>query len=92
MLLREYSNSFNLYNVTELSSNRTGGNGVQVETENENLPSCAQVLHKTLNLVISRYCLANYSEEMYQNLIRTYCAIVFLIKSVCFVTFSLPSP
>ena len=24
-----------MYNVTELSSNRTGGNGVQVETENE---------------------------------------------------------
>ena len=31
--LRDYSNSFNLYNVAELSSNRTGGNGVQVETE-----------------------------------------------------------
>ena len=34
-LLRDYSNSFNLYNVAELSSNRTGENGVQVETENE---------------------------------------------------------
>ena len=28
------SNSFNLYNVAKLSSNRTGGNGIQVETEN----------------------------------------------------------
>ena len=27
--------SFNLYNVAELSSNGTGGKGVQVETENE---------------------------------------------------------
>ena len=33
VLLRDYSNSFNLYNVAELSSNRTGGNGVQVDTE-----------------------------------------------------------
>ena len=32
-VLRDYSNSFNLYNVAELSSNRTGGNGIQVETE-----------------------------------------------------------
>ena len=36
VLLRDYSNSFNLYNVVEQSSNRTGGNGVQVETEIEN--------------------------------------------------------
>ena len=33
VLLGDYSNSFTLYNVAELSSNRTGGNGVQVETE-----------------------------------------------------------
>ena len=31
VLLRDYSNSFN--NVAELSTNRMGGNGVQVETE-----------------------------------------------------------
>lgn len=34
VLLSDYSNSFNLYNVAELFSNRTGGKGVQVETEN----------------------------------------------------------
>ena len=33
VLFRDYSNSFNLYNVAELSSNRTGGNEIQVETE-----------------------------------------------------------
>ena len=45
-----------MYNEAELSSNRTGGNSVQVETEVKNLLSqaCAHVLHKTLNLVISR--------------------------------------
>ena len=68
MLLGEYSNSFNLYNVAELSNNRTGGNGFQVEVENENLPSCGHVLDKTLNLVISRCFLAEHGEEMYQNL------------------------
>ena len=30
VLLRDYSNLFYLHNVAELSSNRTGGNGVQV--------------------------------------------------------------
>ena len=39
-----------------LSSNRTGGNGVQVETKNQKSIHShrAHVLHKTLNLVISR--------------------------------------
>ena len=35
VLLCVYSNSFDLYNVAQLSNNRTGGNGVQVETEIE---------------------------------------------------------
>ena len=43
-LLRNYSNSFNLYRVAELSSNRIDGIGVQVGTENENSPSCVHVL------------------------------------------------
>ena len=43
----------------------------------ENLPSCAHVIHKTLNLVISRCCLAKYGEELYQNLKRTCRAFVF---------------
>ena len=33
LILRDYSNSFNSYNVAELSRNRKVGNGVQVETE-----------------------------------------------------------
>ena len=59
----------------------------------KNLPSCAHVyvLHKTLNLVISCCCLAEYDEEMYQNLKTTRRAFVFLIETYCFVTFSLPS-
>ena len=35
VVLRGYSNSFNLYNVAELSWNRIGRSGVQAETENE---------------------------------------------------------
>ena len=68
VLLRDYSNSFNLYNVAELSSHRTSGNDVQAEAENENLLSCPNILHKTLNLIISRCCLAEYNEERCENL------------------------
>ena len=66
--LGDYSNLLNLYNVAKLSSNRTGGNGVQVETEMKNLTSHTRLLHKTLNLVISRCCFAEGGKEMYQNL------------------------
>ena len=43
-----------------------GRNGVQVERM-QNLLSCAHVLDKTLNLVISR-CFAEDGKEMHQNL------------------------
>ena len=52
--------------MAKLFSKRTGANGRQLSTENENLLSCA--LHKTLNLGISRYFLAQDGAEMYQNL------------------------
>ena len=54
--------------MAELSSNRTGENGLQVCTENENLPSCAHAVNKTLNAGISRCCLTEDGDEMYQNL------------------------
>ena len=80
--------------MAELFTIRTGGNGVQVETctENGKLPSCAHVLHKTLNLVISRFRLAEHGEEMYHNLKRACRASVFLIISHCFARLSLMSP
>ena len=40
-------------------------------------PSCAHVLHKTSNLVISRCCFVEGGKEMYHNLKRTCRAIVF---------------
>ena len=40
-------------------------------------PSCIHVLHKTLNVVISRCCFAEDGKEMYQNVKRTCKAIVF---------------
>ena len=43
----------------------------------KNSPSCAHVLHKTLNLVISRCSFADDGKEMYQNIKRTCRAIVF---------------
>ena len=43
----------------------------------KNSPSCAHVLQKTLNLVISRCCFADDGKEMYKNIKRTCRAIVF---------------
>ena len=43
----------------------------------KNSPSCAHVLHKTLNLVISRCCFAEDGKEMYKNIKRTCRAIGF---------------
>ena len=94
VLLRDYSNSFTLYSVVELHSNRTDGNGVQVDTENGKLPSCAHVRYKTLNLVIPRFCLAQYGELRNVPKFKTHVhGLCFLIKYLgyCFVTFSLPS-
>ena len=34
----------------------------------KNSPLCAHVLHKTLNLVISRCCFADDGKEMYKNI------------------------
>ena len=82
-VLLDYSNSLNLYNVAELSSNKTVGNGVQVETENEKFTFRTHVLHKTFKLVISCCCcLAVYSEEMYQNLQHKWRAFVFSLNPI----------
>ena len=43
----------------------------------KNSLSCVYVIHKILNLVISRCCFAEDGKEMYQNLKRTCRAIVF---------------
>ena len=43
----------------------------------KNSPSCVHVLHKILNVVISRCCFAEDGKEMYQNVKRTCWAIVF---------------
>ena len=48
----------------------------------KNLPWCAHVLHKTLNLVISRCRLAECGEEMYKNLKRTCMAFVFSLNPI----------
>ena len=42
----------------------------------KNSPSYVHVLHKTLNVVISRCCFAEDGKEMYQNVERTCRAIV----------------
>ena len=44
------------------------GTAFKLRQKIKNLPSCAHGLHKTLNLVISRCCLAEHGEEKYENL------------------------
>ena len=77
VLLRDYFNSFNLYNVSKLSSNRIG-NGVQVETEIK-------------KITVTRSRSPQNFEFGYFTFGRARCiAFFFLIISYCFVTFSLP--
>ena len=67
VLLRDYSNSFNfitmwpIYLITEQV-----GKAFKLIQRMNNLPLCTHVLHKTLNLFLSRCCLAEYGEQMYQ--------------------------
>ena len=67
------------------------GQAFKFRQRKENSPSCAHVLQKTLNLVISRRSFAENGKEMYQNAL-TCRSSVMLIKTYCFVTFSLASP
>ena len=57
--------------VCEMWPNYPGANVVGVALKfrkrNENLLSCVHVLHKTLNLVISRCCFAEDGKEMHQS-------------------------
>ena len=89
VLLHDYSNSFNLYDVAKLSSNKTGGNGVQVQTENEKFtvvcsrsPQDLEFGHFTL--LFGRVRRRNVPK--FKTHIQGLC---FRIKSHCFVTFSL---
>ena len=58
------------------------GAALKFRKRNENLSSCVHVLHKTLNLVISRRCFAEDGKEMYQSVQCTYRASVLLIKTI----------
>ena len=70
------------------------GDGVHVQMQKGKLtftdvPTSVHFLHKTLNLVISRCCFAKNGKEMYQNVYRKCRAIVQLMKTYCFMTFSM---
>ena len=54
----------------------------------KNSPSCAHVLQKTLNLVISRGCFAGDGKEMYKNINATCTVVVLVNQTHCFVAFS----
>ena len=71
LLLRDYSNSFNLYNMGEVFWNSIDKNAVQVTKKNEKFTVvCSRfVLHKTFNMVISRCGFADDGKKkMYQSI------------------------
>ena len=63
-----YSYSFNLNNVTELSWNIVDRNGVQVKTENEKFAVMCSRPPQNLKFSHFRGCYAEDGQEMYQNL------------------------
>ena len=79
VLLRNYFNS--LLKNGELSRNDPGtkleGVAYTLRKKMKNLPSCVHVLHKTLNVVISRCSFAEDGKEMYENVKCTCRAIAF---------------
>ena len=72
-------------NLTRSTSTETANHpgtklvGVAFKLRNsmKNSLSCVHVVHRTLNFAVSRCCFAEEGGEMYQNLKRTYRAIVF---------------
>ena len=78
VLLRDYFNSLNFYkNGEHYPGTKLVGVAFKLRKKMKNSPSCVHVLHKTLNVVISRCCFAENGKEMYQNVERTCRAIVF---------------
>ena len=72
--------------------NKLVGVAYKLRKKMKNSPLCVHVLHRTLNVVISRCCFAEDGKEMYQIVKRTCRAIVFAHKAYCFVALSLPLP
>ena len=68
--------------MANYSGTKLVGVAYKLRKKMKNSRSCVQVLHKTLNVVISRYCFSEDGKEMYQNVKRTF----------CFAALSLPSP
>ena len=81
---------FNLYNEAELSWNRIGRNGVQVETEST---ICCLCSRSPQNLKLTHFTLlfCRRRRKNVPKFITPVQGIVLLIKSYCFMTFSLPS-
>ena len=91
VVLRGFSNSFNLHNVAELSRNGIGGSGVQAEPENEKF--VAMCSRSPQSLKFRNFTLL-FCQGRWRNVpkfITHVQGIIFLIKSCCFMTFPLPS-
>ena len=91
-LLRDYSNLFNLYNVVELSSNRTGGNSVHVEKENENFTVICSLSPQNLEFGHFTSFFGQGRWRNVQKFVTHVQGLCFPLKSYCFLALSLPSP
>ena len=60
------------------------GAALKFRKRNGNLSSCIHILHKTLDLVISRRRFAEDGKEMYQSVYITCRASVLLMKTIVF--------
>ena len=54
------------------------GVAYKLRKEMKNSPSSVDVLHKTLNVVISRCCFAEDGKEIYQN-VKCTCGVIVLV-------------
>ena len=69
--------------MTKLSRKKKEEKRSFLKTENEKFTVEYSRLYKTMNLVISRCCIAEDGEEVYQNFQRTCRVIVLPIKAYC---------
>ena len=86
VLLRHYLTRSTSTETANYPGTKLVGVVFKLRKRMKNSPWCVCILHKTLNLLISRCCVVEDGNEMYQNLKCTCRAIVF---AHCFVALSL---
>ena len=71
-----YSNSFNVYNEAIYPGTELVRTVFKVRRRMKSLPSCSHVLHKTLNLAVSRCCFTEDGEEISARAEPLFCSVL----------------